>query len=85
MTALKVFDIFKEYKGFKVGQTEFKIQKVNLLRNFNEFVLIEKSNLLKSMNETELGIEQDLLGTFIGVQMNQDFAIVTNYFDVNEN
>ncbi len=31
-----------------MGEKEFKIQRVNLLKNLNEFVLIERFNLVKT-------------------------------------
>lgn len=47
----RLFDLFKEYKGFTIGEKEFKIQKVNLLRNLNEFVLIDRFNFVKSIGD----------------------------------
>lgn len=35
------------YKDFSIGEKEFKITKVNLLKQLNEFVLIDRYNMLR--------------------------------------
>lgn len=55
-----IFDIFKEYKNYSIGDKEFKISKVNLLWNFNEFVMIDKGTLLKTLGDIDPKLEKEL-------------------------
>ena len=43
--------------------------------------MIDKGNLLKSLGEIDPQLDKDLQGSFVGVTINNEFAIVHNYID----
>jgi hypothetical protein len=46
--------------------------------------MIDKGNLLKSLGEIDPLLDKELQGSFVGVTINNEFAIVHNYID-NQN
>eukprot|EP00347_Sterkiella_histriomuscorum_P023567 403334148 len=88
----KLFDLFQMYKSFSLGEKEFKISKVNLLRQLNEFVLIDRYNFLRTdgdflnvptIDQTLQFDEEELYQTATNVNLQQSIDIINNYIDHN--
>lgn len=55
---------------------------MNLLRNYNEFVLIDQANLSRAVAGLEEG-EEDMLQTAIGANIEESISVIQNYIDQN--